>query len=252
MRAPSAAARQPNDFALAFGEGWLSGIGLGARSERCGSLVNARHWPNGTAASAVLRDVAHDYTDLRPGVRLEDAGAGVRCCLGAAAGVDRRGGVGGGRPTLDPMPSHAELGLLGPSTAPIGRLHYHRIASNRTLSPSTPSCLISPQAHRCQFRVPMFPPFPAARVPVPHPHHFLLAQYFPSPLYLDPSLKLAVCIGCLLPLQSGTPVQYQPWPVFEPSPPPFGVAAELELFFGGFFLSCAHIAFQVRLHDIAL
>lgn len=146
MRAPSAAARQPNDFALTFGEGWLSGIGLGARSERCGSLVNARHWPNGTAASAVLRDVAHDYTDLRPGVRLEDAGAGVRCCLGAAAGVDRRGGVGGGRPTLDPMPSHAELGLLGPSTAPIGRLHYHRIASNRTLSSSTPSCLISPQA----------------------------------------------------------------------------------------------------------
>lgn len=87
---------------------------------------------------------------------------------------------------------------------------------------------------------------------MPHPHHSLLAQYLPSSLYLDPSLKLAVCIGCLLPLQSGTPVQYQPWRVFEPSPPPFGAAAEFELFFGGFFLSYAHIASQVRLLDIAL
>jgi hypothetical protein len=112
------------------------------------------------------------------------------------------------------------VGLLGLITAPIGRLHYHSVASIRSFSSSaTVRLLLLTMLHCHQARVPMLPSQLLSSCATPQ--FPLPAQYLPSCLFPTPTLKLAVCIGCRLPLQSGTPVQHQPWRVFEPSPPPF-------------------------------
>ena len=130
-------------------------------------------------------------------------------------------GLAGGTPTLNAMPGHAERGLLALAMPLLGgcinvvlpaivlSLPLHPPACYSASSSLPVSCSdVSTVSSCCPCSSALPTPFLACTAPA-------------KSLYLDPSLKLAVCIGCLLPLQSGTPVQYQPWQVFEPSPPPF-------------------------------